>query len=271
MEMQVNESQRFSVMRPSSPFLIAEAGVNHNGDFMQAMKLADAAKWAGADAVKYQLFDSKKLWGDDRIKELELSREQIKDLSVYCKVIGIEFMCTPFDVEAVDYLASLKVQRLKIASGCLMNHDILYAAYQTGLPVILSTGMSTMDEIEEALGTLAANVTLLHCTSSYPCRLEDVHLNAMDSLRVFGRPVGLSDHTSGITVAIAATAKGATVIEKHLTLDRKQPGPDHQSSVTPTELKALHIAMIEVTTALGETEKKVRACEEPLRKAWRVH
>lgn len=252
-----------------SVFLIAEAGVNHNGKFGDALKLVDAAKMAGADAVKFQLFSSQKLWGDDRIKHLELSRPQIKDIASYAKAQGIEFMCTPFDPDALDYLVSLKVARLKIASGCLANFDLLYAAHQSGLPVILSTGMSTMEEIEKALGTLAINVTLLHCTSSYPCRLEDVHLNAMDALRVFGRPVGFSDHTNTITVSIAAAARGATVIEKHLTLDRHQGGPDHKSSVTPRELQALRLALMDVEAALGKSEKVVQPCEQQLRKAWR--
>ena len=250
-------------------FVVAECGVNHNGDFETALALADAAKEAGADAVKYQLFTSQRLWGDGRIKHLELSKSQIKDIKAYCKAIGIEFMCTPFDVESLEYLAELKVERLKIASGCIADYDLLYAAYQTGLPVILSTGMSTMDEIEKALGMLAINVTLLHCTSSYPCRLEDVHLNSMDALKVFKRPVGLSDHTTTISVAIAAVARGATVIEKHMTLDRNSKGPDHRSSITPRELKALRLALIEVEAALGSSEKKVQPCEENLRKIWR--
>lgn len=258
-------------MPRSSPFLIAEAGVNHGGNFEEALKLADAAKHAGADAVKYQLFDSVKLWGDERIKHLELSRVQMKDISAYCKAIGIEFMCTPFDVGALEYLVTLKIARLKIASGCLTNFDLLYAAHQTGLPVILSTGMSTMNEIHRALDTLAINVTLLHCTSAYPCRLEDVNLNAMDALKVFNRPVGFSDHTGGITASIAAAARGAVAIEKHLTLDRNQDGPDHKSSITPKEFKALSLAIIEVSAALGDSEKRVQKCEEPLRKAWRVH
>lgn len=258
-------------MPRSSTFLIAEAGVNHNGNFMDALKLADAARGTGADAVKYQLFSSRKLWGDDRVKHLELSYPQIRDIAAYCKSIGIEFMCTPFDVEALDYLVSLKIARLKIASGCLANNGLLYAAYQSGLPVILSTGMSTLEEIEKALSMLAINVTLLHCTSAYPCHLEDVHLNAMDTLKRFGRPVGYSDHTSGLTVAIAAVARGATVIEKHLTLDRCQEGPDHKASITPEEMRALRLALIEVETALGKSEKRVQPSEEPLRRAWRGH
>lgn len=251
-------------------FVIAEAGVCHNGDFGTALKLADAAEWAGADAVKYQLFSSQKLWGDDRIKHLELSQEQMKDIAAYCKAIGIEFLCTPFDVEAVDFLASLKVQRLKIASGCIANFDLLYAVYQTGLPVILSTGMSEPKEITRALDALASNVMLLHCTSSYPCRLEDVNLKAMETLEnLYGYPVGYSDHTDGITVAIAAVALGAVVIEKHLTLDRNQEGPDHKASVTPKEFKAMRLGIMEVEYALGDGVKRVLKCEEPLRKAWR--
>lgn len=252
-------------------FLIAEAGVNHNGSFERALKLADAAKWAGADAVKYQLFSSRKLWGDDRITYLELSREQMKTIAAYCRSMGLEFMCTAFDVDSLDYLVSLKIERIKIASGCLTNYDLLYAAYQTGLPVILSTGMSNKEEIGKAIGTLASNVTLLHCTSSYPCRLEDVHLKAMDDLKVYGRPVGYSDHTSGITVPIAAVARGAVCIEKHLTMDRNDEGPDHQSSITPKEFRAMRMAITEVEASLGEAEKRIQPCEVPLRKAWRGH
>ena len=254
----------------SRTFLIAEAGVCHNGEFGTALKLADAAKDAGADACKFQLFSSRKLWKDDRIKHLELSQIQMIDIAAYCKAIGIEFMCTPFDVESLEFLVKLKVQRIKIASGCLGNFDLLYGAYQTGLPVILSTGMSDLKDIERALDTLAANVTLLHCTSSYPCRLEDVNLRAMDTLRKFGYPVGLSDHTSGITVPIAAVARGATVIEKHLTLDRRQRGPDNKASIEPREFKAMRLGIMEVEYALGSPEKRVLACEEGLRKAWRV-
>lgn len=250
-------------------YLIAEAGVNHGGNFGTALKLVDAATQAGADAVKFQLFSSQKLWGDDRIKHLELDQDQIKTLSAYSKSVGIEFICTPFDVEALEFLASLKVKRLKIASGCIGNFDLLYAAHQTGLPVILSTGMSTMDDIKKALGTLAVNVTLLHCTSSYPCRPEDVHLNAMDSLKVFGRPVGFSDHTNGITASIAAAARGAVVIEKHLTLDRDQEGPDHKASILPGEMRALKVALSDVEVMLGKKEKVVLRCEESLRKVWR--
>ncbi|MDZ4346078.1 MAG: N-acetylneuraminate synthase family protein [Candidatus Binatia bacterium] len=255
----------------SRTLVIAEIGVNHNGEFRAALELIDAAKGAGADIAKFQLFSSQKLWGDDRIKNLELSQEQMKDIAAYCKSVGIEFLCTPFDVESLDYLVSLKVQRLKIASGCLGKFDLLYAAHQSGLPVILSTGMSDAKDIHRALDTLASNVTLLHCTSSYPCKLEDVNLKAIQTLEtLYGLPVGYSDHTNGITVAIAAVAMGATVIEKHLTLDRNQEGADHKASINPREFKAMKMAIMEVEYALGDGVKRVMKCEEPLRKAWRT-
>ena len=251
-------------------FIIAEAGVNHGGNFGTALKLVDAAKSTGADAVKFQLFDSRKLWGDDRIKHLELSRPQMKDLAAYAKSAGIEFMCTPFGVEEVLFLKPL-VKRMKIASGCLRRHALLREIRDTNRPVMLSTGMSRMKDIDEALDELdGSDVTLLHCTSSYPCRLEDVNLKAMNKLSMFGWPVGYSDHTNGITVPIAAAALGATVIEKHLTLDRNAEGPDHKASITPDMFKAMVTAIREVETALGDGIKRVLPCEEPLRKLWRA-
>lgn len=250
--------------------MIAEAGVNHGGSLPEAFKLATAAKDAGADAVKFQCFFSAKLWGDDRIKHLELSYSDLSRLHRHCEQIGIEFMCTPFDVEAVAFLAPM-LKRVKVASGCIARFDLLEAVRATGLPVILSTGMSELFDIGLALGRVkCADTTLLHCTSSYPCRLEDVNLRAMDALRnAFLLPVGLSDHTNGITVAIGAAAKGAAVIEKHLTLDRNLPGPDHKASITPAEFKALHLAVIEIEAALGDGKKRVLQCERELQAAWR--
>lgn len=249
-------------------FLIAEAGVNHNGSLREAFRLALAAKDAGADAVKFQCFDSFKLWGDARIKALELSYDDLERLHMHCEDIGIEFMCTPFDVEAVAFLAPL-LSRFKVASGCINRWELLEAVNATQKPVVLSTGMSGTYEIGLALGRLKHGVTLLHCTSAYPCRLEDVNLRAIDSLRIaFARPVGYSDHTSGITVAMAAVAKGACVIEKHLTMDRNQEGPDHKASITPREMKALRLAMIEIEAALGDGVKAMRACERDIAKAW---
>lgn len=257
-------------MEAVSTFLMAEAGVNHGGRLDKALELADAAKWAGADVVKYQLFDSEKLWGDDRIKHLELRYEEMEKIYRHCNDIGIEFACTPFGVAELIFLTPM-LKRIKIASGCITRKPLLDAVAATGLPVILSTGMSNMTEISDAIQVVQQDclITLLHCTSSYPCRLEDVNLQAMVSLKRCALPVGYSDHTNGITVAIAAVALGAVVIEKHLTLDRKAEGPDHKSSITPKELKALRIALIEVEAALGDGIKRVLPCEEALRKVWR--
>lgn len=248
-------------------FIIAEAGVNHNGNFETALRLCDAAKASMADAVKFQLFRSTSLWSDERIKHLEISREQIKDLHAYCQAIGIEFMCTPFGVEEALFLKPL-VKRMKIGSGCIARFDLLEAVRD--MPVILSTGMSTWTDIDRALDILDGDdVTLLHCTSSYPCRLEDVNLKAMLPMERYGLPFGYSDHTSSITVPIAAVALGANVIEKHLTFDRNAEGPDHKSSITPREFKAMALAIREVEAALGDGVKRVMTCEEPLRRLWR--
>ena len=239
-----------------------------------------AAKTAGADAVKFQMFSSQRLWGDDRIKHLELSKDQFTDIAAFCRYINIEFMCTPFGVEELEFLTPL-LKRVKIASGCITRKPLLEAVRDTGLPVIVSTGMSERKDIDAVCdvfgwhlggpdGLLSSPATFLHCTSSYPCRLEDVNLKAMRRIREYtGWPVGLSDHTSGITVPIAAVALGAVMIEKHLTLDRNQEGPDHKSSITPREFKGMRMAIIEVEAALGDGIKRVMPCEEKLRKVWR--
>lgn len=254
-----------------STFVIAEIGVNHQGSLQMAKRLIDAAKEAGADAAKFQLFNSRKLWGDERIKHLEFRFADMEKIAAHCAHTGIEFMCTPFGVEELTFLAPL-LKRVKIASGCLGRNPLLDAANDTGLPVILSTGMSTIEDVDNALSHVHwTRATLLHCTSSYPCRLEDVNLKAMDDLRYHfpDIPVGYSDHTAGITVAIAAVARGAVMIEKHLTLDRDQIGPDHKSSITPREFKAMRLALIEVEACLGDGHKRVLDCEMALRDAWR--
>lgn len=251
-----------------STFVIAEAGVNHNGDFETALKLAKAAKDSGADAVKYQLFSSQRLWGDDRIKHLELSNEQMRDIAAYCKTMGIEFMCTPFGVPELEFLTPM-LQRVKIASGCVRRLPLLEAVKATHLPVIASTGMCNRDDVEFLKEFFAGRLTLLHCTSAYPCRLEDVNLRAMQNIGYYDYAIGYSDHTNGITVAIAAVALGAVVIEKHLTLDRKAEGPDHKTSITPKEFLAMRMAIVEVEAALGDGVKRVLPCEEKLRAAWR--
>jgi len=251
--------------------VIAEAGVNHNGDPALAKRLIEAAAEAGADAVKFHVFESKKLWGDDRIKHLELRYAEMEKLYQFCEEIGIEFMCTPFGVAELIFLKPM-LKRVKVASGCITRKPLLEEISKAGLPVILSTGMSDMDDVVLAVETLGSvPITLLHCTSSYPCRLEDVNLLAMEELETLGLPVCYSDHTNGITVAIAAAARGAVVIEKHLTMDRNAEGPDHKSSITPREMKALHLALIEVDAALGTAQKRVLDCERPLRTAWRGH
>ena len=249
-------------------FIVAEAGVNHGGVYTEAVKLCDAAFDAKADAVKFQCFSSQKLWGDDRIKHLELSQAEFVNLSWHCKDIGIEMMVTPFDSEAVEFVQQLGVKRMKVASGCINRWEIL-DAIDPKLPVILSTGMSRWDEIQAAVYRLDNPLTLLHCTSAYPCPPEDVNLLAMDALSQFGFPVGFSDHTDNIVCAIGAVALGATVIEKHLTLDRNQDGPDHQSSIEPATFAEMVRSIRLLERSLGDGHKRVMPSEAALRKLWR--
>lgn len=261
-------------------FLIAEVGVNHNGRVENCYRFIDAAKDSGADAVKFQLFESKKLWGDDRIKHLELRYDDMEDLADYCRECGIEFMCSPFGVAELTYLKPL-LKRVKVPSGMILRKPFMEAVAETHLPILLSTGMSTMDDIHKSLSLIGYNLpafygdagpTLLQCTSSYPCRMEDVNLGVLETYRFqWGArcEVGLSDHTTSITVPIAATALGATVIEKHFTFDRSLDGPDHKASITPKEFKAMRLAIIEVEAAMGSGGKEVLDCEEPLRRQWR--
>ena len=249
-------------------FITAEAGINHNGQIHLARSLIESAKEAGADAVKFQMFDSRKLKRPE-LEQYELSQIAWEHLYQYCEDLKIEFMCTAFDTEALKFLTRLGLKRIKISSGSIANFDLLCAAHDTGLPVILSTGMSTMLTISKALQMLSFNVTLLHCTSSYPCPLEDVNLNAMDSLRSqFRLSVGYSDHTVGILVAMAAVAKGATVIEKHLTLDKNSVGPDHKASIEPAEFSAMVQGIHQVEIVLGDGVKRIMSSEEETRRLW---
>src|SRR2546423_11629184 len=290
-------------------FVIAEAGVNHNGSLERAMELVNAAAQAGADAVKFQTFRAdalatsyapkaayqRKTTGSSEsqrtmLQRLELGETAHRELMKHCAGIGIEFMSTPFDLESLSLLVRLGVSRLKLGSGDLTNAPLLLNAGRSGLPIILSTGMATLDDIKSSLGVLvlgmtgaqkltsrafarawsspdgrrlaASRVTLLHCTTEYPAPITEVNLKAMLTMRdTFGLEVGYSDHTEGITVAIAAVALGATVIEKHLTLDRKLPGPDHAASLEPDEFGALVSAVRDAARALGSPEKKVAASE----------
>lgn len=256
-----------------SVFIIAEAGVNHGGDIQEAMRLCVAAKRCGASAVKFQHFNSRRLWGDDRIAALELDASEMANLKWQCDSLGIEFLCTPFDSTSFEEIRAL-LKRVKIASGCIARYPLL-EAIPPEMPVILSTGMSTLGDINAALNTLdvldrPGDITLLHCTSAYPCRVENANLRAMLTMRAeYSLPVGYSDHTQGVTVAIAAAALGATIIEKHLTLDRNAVGPDHKTSIEPEEFRVMVSAIRTVEQALGDGQKRVLECEKALRSAWR--
>ncbi|WP_124553118.1 N-acetylneuraminate synthase [Methylophilus methylotrophus] len=278
-------------------FIIAEAGVNHNGDEGLALELVDLAAACGADAVKFQTFKAEKLVTLDAkkaeyqsrqtgggnqfamLKALELSEASYLNIHERCKMRGIEFMSTPFDQEAADFLLGLGMRRLKVPSGELTNHPFLEYLAQKDIPIILSSGMATLDEISEAVEVirlirhqsgfslpLDQMLTILHCTSNYPASYSDVHLNAMRTIAAeTGLPVGYSDHTNGLAVSTAAVALGATVIEKHFTLDQNLPGPDHQASLSPEELSALVKQIRNVEDAMGSFEKKPSASELPIR------
>jgi N,N'-diacetyllegionaminate synthase len=262
--------------------IIAEAGVNHNGDLAVAMQLVDAAAEAGADLVKFQTFSSDRLvtqhapkadyqtqaMGNTQsqfamLKKLELSPQMHRDLISYCGLKNIDFFSTGFDIESLNYLASLGLDRFKIPSGEITNLPYLRHVGAFGKSVILSTGMATLGEIEAALdvletaGTPRSRITVLHCNTEYPTPMQDVNLRAMCSIRdAFGVEVGYSDHTPGIEVPVAAVALGATVIEKHLTLDRNLPGPDHKASLEPDEFVAMVSAIRNIEQAMGDGIKR---------------
>lgn len=267
--------------------IIAEAGVNHNGDLGLARKLIDAAAEAGADLVKFQTFSADRQVTRTAAKAdyqtrttdsnesqyemlrcLELTAEMHKELIAHCAKCNIGFFSTGFDIESVDLLVSLGQNRFKIPSGEITNLPYLRHIGRIGKPVILSTGMAEMGEIQAAIdaleeaGTPRAMVTVLHCTTEYPAPMADINLRAMLSIRKsFGVEVGYSDHTRGIEVAIAAVALGASVIEKHFTLDRNMPGPDHEASLEPEELKAMVAAIRNIETALGDGIKRLTPSE----------
>lgn len=298
-------------MTPAT-FIIAEAGVNHDGDPGRALALADAARDCGADAVKYQTFRADRLTTSraatcayqeratggersqrDMLRALELPDAEFRRLADHCRIIGIEFMSTAFDPDSLDFLvAETGIRRVKIPSGEMINPLLLLKAARTGLPIILSTGMATLAEVELALGVLAhgllkqpglptmaaaaaaaadpqgrtllqQRVTLLHCVSDYPAPPEDTNLRAMATLRDrFELPVGLSDHTEGTCVAVAAVALGAAVLEKHFTLDRGLPGPDHRASLDVAGLASLVEQSRIVERALGDGQKQPRPSEQ---------
>ena len=260
-----------------STLIIAEAGVNHNGSIETAGQLIETAADAGADLVKFQTFSADRLVTGtaskadyqlettstresqhEMIRKLELSREMHEELIAHCKKCGVGFFSTGFDPQSVDLLAELGLDRFKIPSGEITNLPYLRHIGQYGKPVILSTGMARLGEIEAALEVLEASgtprerVTVLHCNTEYPTPMADVNLKAMLAIRdALGVQVGYSDHTLGIEVPIAAVAMGATVIEKHFTLDRNLPGPDHRASLEPDELKAMVQAIRNIELALS--------------------
>lgn len=259
--------------------IIAEAGVNHNGKLDIAMKLAETAKKCGADVVKFQAFNVNKLvsrhaqmaeyqkknMGSEdtqaaMLNRLALSEDDFIQLYEYCKNIGIGFLSTPFDIDSIHFLDGIQ-DIWKIPSGEITNYPYLVEIAKTGKDIILSTGMSTLDEVKDALDVLhengSANIMLLHCTTEYPVPYEDVNLKAMKTLREeFQCPVGYSDHTKGIEASIAAVAMGAVIIEKHFTLDKTMEGPDHKASLEPYELKNMVDAIRNVESAMGTGEKK---------------
>ena len=286
--------------------IIAEAGVNHNGDKNVAFQLVDAAYYAGADIVKFQTFKAQKLASKnakkadyqlkntekmesqyEMLKRLELPLEMHFQLKRYCQDLGIEFLSTAFDEDSLKFLVDdLGLQRLKLPSGELTNSPLVLAHAQTGCDLIVSTGMASLAEIEEALGVIAfgylykdkkspcksgfkeaysstegqkilsKKVTLLHCTTEYPTPMNEINLNVMDSFKgAFGLKVGYSDHSQGIAVPIAAATKGAAIIEKHFTLSRAMDGPDHKASLEPSELKSMVDAVRDIELALGTSVK----------------
>ena len=266
-------------------FIIAEAGVNHNGSIELAKRLIDRAAEAGADAVKFQSFKAENLVTKtakkaeyqetatgvaenqfQMIKKLELDYEKHGELMNYCQEKGIMFLSSPFDLESIDLLHKLELEIFKIPSGEITNLPYLRKIGKLKKKVILSTGMSTLGDIEQALDILRENgtddITVLHCNTEYPTPMKDVNLNAMKTIRdAFKVEVGYSDHTLGIEIPIAAVALGATIIEKHFTLDKTMEGPDHRASLEPNELKAMVTAIRNIENAMGDGVKKLTESE----------
>ena len=266
-------------------FIIAEAGVNHNGDLGLALKLCDVAKTAGVDAVKFQTFKTENILTKnvpmasyqkknlqsninqfDMIKSLELSFGDFVKIKKHCGKLGIEFMSTPDDDESLDFLVKLGLKKIKIGSGDVNNISFLRKVGAKKLDVIMSTGMSTVSDIGKAYKTLissgARSVSILHCTTNYPCPMEEVNLKVLlDLQRKFKTKIGYSDHTTGIEVAISAVALGATIIEKHFTLDKNMVGPDHKASLDVDELRQMVYQIRNIEKALGNGIKRITKSE----------
>lgn len=286
----------------SKVFVIAEAGVNHNGSLATALQLIDAARAAGADAVKFQTFRAEDVVTPtartaqyqrvntgassqfDMIKALELDDDQQRELARHALRTGIEFFSTPFSLRAVDLLVSLGVARIKLPSGEITNKPLLQKAASTRLPLLMSSGMATLDEVRTAIGWITerwqsdgpapaehgtsagAQLVLLHCTSAYPAPAEALNLRAITTMAAaFGLPVGYSDHSEGVEAAVAAVALGASVIEKHLTLDRALPGPDHRASADPQQFARMVQSIRQVEAMLGDGIKRPHPIETDTR------
>lgn len=274
-------------MTNKSVYIIAEVGVNHNGDINLAYKLCDAAKEAGVDAVKFQTWKTEKIVTKkallaeyqeaniankkasqyEMLKQLELSYDEFRKLKEHCDNIGIQFLSTPDTEEDTDFLLEIGMPLLKIGSGDVTNIPFLRIVGRKQKKVVLSTGMSTLADVENAYNALiesgAPEVALLHCTTNYPCPYEEVNLNAMRTLKeAFKCQVGYSDHTIGIEVPVAAVAMGAEIIEKHFTLDKNMEGPDHKASLEPQELKQMVTSIRNIEMALGDGIKRPNASEQ---------
>lgn len=271
-------------------YIIAEAGVNHNGSVELAKKLCLAAKEAGADAVKFQTWVTEKIITKnvkqadyqaantgsgqsqfDMLKALELPYDAFREIKEYCDNIEIQFASTADEQDSLDFLIELGIPFIKIGSGDMGNTPYLRYIGSRKMPVILSTGMCTLADVEASIKALreggADEISLLHCTTSYPCPYDSVNLKAMDTLRAaFGLPVGYSDHTVGIEIPIAAAARGAVIIEKHFTLDRHMEGPDHPASTEPDEFKRMTEAIRNVEKGLGSGRKEPTAIEKEISK-----
>ncbi len=272
-------------------FFIAEAGVNHNGDLNLALRLVDVAHRAGADAVKFQTFRTEAVIADDAplaeyqkahagapsaiemLKGFELPNADFARIADHCRAVGIEFMSSPFDLESAAFLAGIGMTKFKLASGEITHtafvRGVARLAADAGGSVILSTGMSTLEEVAEAVGWISAegdpSLTILHCVSNYPAPAGDANLRAMDTLaKTFGRPVGWSDHTLGDAVSLAAVARGARVVEKHFTLDNALAGPDHAMSMDPDGLARLIASIRSVEASLGDGVKRPVAAEREI-------
>lgn len=271
-----------------SVMVIAEAGVNHNGSLALAKKMIDAAKDAGADYIKFQTFIPKELVAKDAqkaeyqkkttgtgesqqemLEKLALTFEDFKELKEYCKEVGVGFLSTPFDFESIEFLKGLDLDFWKIPSGEVTNLPYLKRLAATGKPIVLSTGMCTLQEVGAAVrileteGVKRQDITLLQCNTEYPTPYKDVNLLAMLKMQeAFNVSVGYSDHTKGIEIPLAATALGAAVIEKHFTLDRQMEGPDHKASLEPQELKSMISSIRHIEQAMGDGEKRPSESEK---------